>query len=401
MVNLHDMVRAVSPRINDMRNRIHENPELGLKEYATGDLLESYIRENVAYDSLHRVGETGLFVEIKGKRSGKDRAIIIRGDMDALPIQEDQAMSPCSRIPGVMHACGHDVHAGIAAGTACLLGQLKDLFSGSVYIFLQPAEEILAGAKLFLDDPAIDFSKVEAAFAAHCSPEVDAGSIGVRYGGILASSDEFRIIVHGKGGHGAHCHTVIDPVVAASSIVMNLQTLVSRQTSPADSAVLSVCSIHGGKAFNIIPDEVELLGTVRTVDEATRDAMETGVSRIASATADALRAKAEVIYTRGVPPLTNKSEWVDRAVRVGNSLLGKDHVVMLPHPSMGGEDFAFVMEKYPGVFIRLGARTPGGPYGSLHSSTFYCDPAAISAGLLTLTGVALDYFGVPVQEKEA
>ncbi len=286
MIDVRKAVEEITPEITAMRNHIHENPELSMKEYNTCALLEEYVKKNVAYDRLKRVGETGLFFEIKGTKPGPGRTIVFRGDIDALPIQEDPSMSPCSKVPGVMHACGHDIHGTINVGAASILSKCKDQFSGSLYFFIQPAEEILQGAKLFLNDPEIDFDKIDAITALHCSPEIEAGTIGVRYGAILASADEFHITVNGVGGHGAHCHTVRDPIVAASAIVTGLQTLVSRETNPANAVVVSVCTIHGGRAHNIVPDKVEITGTVRTLNAADRDRAEESLKRVAASIAE-------------------------------------------------------------------------------------------------------------------
>ncbi|AEV29507.1 amidohydrolase [Sphaerochaeta pleomorpha str. Grapes] len=390
---LQSRVEAIVPGILALKRTIHEHPELGLQEYETCKLLETYVKDYVVYERMHRVGKTGLFIEIKGTKPGKGKTLIIRGDIDALPITEDANAPYCSKNQGVMHACGHDVHGSCIVGTARILSDLRDTFAGSVYVFVQPAEEILAGAKLFLDDPEIDFSKVDGAFALHCSPEFEAGKIGTKQGGILASSDTLEIVVTGKGGHGAHPNTVVDPIVVASAIVQNLQTIVSRETDPSDSVVVSLCSIHGGNAFNIVPSEVVLKGTVRTINPASRDAVEASVKRIVHAMAEAYKARATVNYVRGVPPMVNSSDWVDRVFRVGEKVLGKDQVVHLEAPSMGGEDFAFIIEKVGGVFIRLGARTPGGPYGSIHSSGFYCDDRAIPTALTMASSLALDFLG--------
>ena len=380
MIDIRKAVEEITPEITAMRNHIHEHPELSMKEYETCALLEDYVKKNVAYDRLKRVGETGLFFEIKGTKPGPGKTIVLRGDIDALPIQEDPSMSPCSKVPGVMHACGHDIHGTINVGAAKILSQCKDQFAGSIYFFIQPAEEILKGAQLFLNDPEIDFDKIDAVAALHCSPEIDAGTIGVRYGAILASADEFHITVKGVGGHGAHCHTVRDPVVAASAIVTGLQTLVSRETNPANAVVVSVCTIHGGVAHNIVPNRVEMSGT-----------------RVAESIAAAYRVEAEVEYIRGVPPFVCEDEWVDRAIRAGERMLGKENVVMMPYAAMGGEDFAFVKEKKPGVFIRLGSHTPGGAYGSAHSPTYYSDPRSIPTGMLTIIGLAADFLGFEVE----
>lgn len=391
MTDVRKMVDEITPEITDMRNYIHENPELSMKEYQTCALLEDYVKKHVEYDRLKRVGETGLFFEIKGTKPGSGPTIVFRGDIDALPIQEDEDMSPRSKVPGVMHACGHDVHGTINVGAAKILSRLKDQFSGSIYFFIQPAEETLQGARLFLNDPEINFDKIDAVAALHISAELDAGTIGVRYGAILASADEIHIRINGKGGHGAHCHTVKDPIVAASAVVSGLQTLVSRETNPADSVVISICTIHGGSAHNIVPDYVDMTGTVRTLKPTDRDRMEVSVKRMANSVAEAYGCTAEVDFIRGVPPFICEDEWVDRALRVGRKVLGAENTIIMPHAAMGSEDFAFIKEKKPGIFVRLGVRTPGGPYGSAHSSTFYCDSACIPTGMLTIIGLAADY----------
>lgn len=305
-------------------------------------------------------------------------------------------MNPRSKVPGVMHACGHDVHGTINVGAAKILSEMKDQFSGSIYFFIQPAEEILKGAQMFLNDPEIDFDKIDAVAALHVSAELDAGTIGVRYGAILASSDEIHIRINGKGGHGAHCHTLRDPIVAASAVVGALQTLISRETNPANAAVISICTIHAGNASNIVPDYVEMTGTVRTLNSDDRDRIENSIKRVAASVAEAYRCTADVDYIRGVPPFICEDEWVDRALRVGKKILGEENTKIMPYAAMGGEDFAYIKEKKPGIFVRLGARTPGGPYGSAHSSTFYCDNACIPVGMLTIIGLAADYLGFDI-----
>ena len=239
---IHPLIEQDKDYIISLRRWFHSHPELSMKEYNTCALLEEYVKKNVAYDRLKRVGETGLFFEIKGTKPGPGRTIVFRGDIDALPIQEDPSMSPCSKVPGVMHACGHDIHGTINVGAASILSKCKDQFSGSLYFFIQPAEEILQGAKLFLNDPEIDFDKIDAITALHCSPEIEAGTIGVRYGAILASADEFHITVNGVGGHGAHCHTVRDPIVAASAIVTGSAFAIASNTLSVPSRLILIPS---------------------------------------------------------------------------------------------------------------------------------------------------------------
>ncbi len=394
MIDISSKLQDIIPELEGICNNFHENPELSLQEFKTCAAVEDYINKYVTYERMKRVGETGLFVEIKGTLPGKRKIIAIREDMDALPIQEAENMPHRSKVDGVMHACGHDVHATCGMGAARIISDARESFCGSVYMYFQPAEEVLKGATMFLNDPETGTDKLDAIIAVHASPEIDAGTIGVRHGAILASADEIRIKVTGKGGHAAHPQTFIDPVLAASATIVNIQSIIAREKHAMDSAVVSMCSIHGGAAHNIIPDYVEIAGTARTVSHETRDMIEESIKRIAETTAQTYRCTAEVEYIRGVSPVICEDEWVDRSIRVGEKLLGKNGVNIMPYPSMGGDDFSLIKEKCEGVFIRLGSRTPGGAYGSLHSPTFYSDPAAIPAGIATLAGVILDAFGV-------
>ena len=192
-MKIHELVDTIEPEINEIRNQIHRNPELGMKEYATSALVEKELKEKTHVDRIEKIGETGWLVEIKGTKPGPSHCIALRGDMDALPIQEDKAHEPCSQVPGVMHACGHDVHTSILLGAVRVLEHYRDQIAGSVLFFFQPAEEILKGGLLFANSPKIDFSKIDGVAACHVSPELDAGTIGVRYGAILASADELHI----------------------------------------------------------------------------------------------------------------------------------------------------------------------------------------------------------------
>lgn len=400
MLDLMWEAQKLSPEIVKMRTYLHENPELSMQEYNTSAYLEKYIREHIDFDRLERIGKTGLFVELKGtKEDGEPHVLVFRGDIDALPIQEAPNMSPRSKIPGVMHACGHDVHGSINVGAMEILSHHKNLFSGSIYFFIQPGEEIFQGAKTFLNAKEIDFKKIDGVVALHCSAELEVGQIGVRYGTILASADEFEIQVVGKGGHGAHCHTLRDPIVSGCAMVGALQSISARETNPADSVVVSVCKIHGGVARNVCPNTVTLEGTYRTLNQTSRDCVKESIERIVTSVAKAYRTEAKIQFIEGVPPFVNDNEWVDRVIRAGKKAVGEDNLIMLPHPAMGGEDFAFIKEKKPGVFVRLGVRTHNGPYGSAHSPTFYCDPGCIAVGIKTIISIAADYYAFPLVDE--
>jgi len=392
-VILHDLVNSIEPEIKNIWHKIHEEPELSMQEYKTSELIEKELKK-INIDIIRRVGKTGIFVEIRGTKKGEKKTIALRGDMDALPIQEETGLPYASKISNVMHACGHDLHTSVLLGAVRVLSEYKSQFAGSVFFFFQPGEETLQGAKLFLQDNYIDFSNIDGIAAVHSSPEIYAGTIGIKKGPLLASADKITIKVIGKQGHAAHPHTVIDPIVVTSSIVLSLQTLISREIAAYDSAVLSFGKINGGSAHNIIPNDIILEGTLRTVSFSTRDMLHESILRVCNNVASSMRAKCDVKIEKGPPPLICDSDWVDRAARVGKKLLGEDRVINLNVPSMGAEDFAYMKEKVPGVFIRLGSRTLNGPYGSIHSPYFYNDEKALSTGILTLTGIALDFFNI-------
>lgn len=393
-MKLNDYVTAVEPEINEVRCQLHRNPELGLKEFVASALVEKELLEKTRPDRIERIGGTGWLVEIKGLKPGPRRCIALRGDMDALPIQEDQGHELCSQVEGVMHACGHDVHTAILLGAVRVLENYRDQIAGSVLFFFQPAEEILKGGLMFANSPKLDFSAIDGVAACHVSPELTAGTVGIRRGAILASADELHITVTGRGGHGAHPHTVVDPIAISAQMIQALQMLISRETGPNEAAVISICSIHGGNACNIIPGEVKMDGTVRAVKPEIRKQLLKRIPQVCQGVASSMQAEAKVELELGPPPFVNDDEWTERVKRSAGRLLGSENVVELEAPSMGAEDFSYVKEKAPGVFVRLGARTPGGPYGSIHSPGFYCDRKALSTGILTLAGIALDFFGV-------
>lgn len=396
-MKLSKLIRNIEDEVKEVWHSIHENPELSMEEYKTAELIEKKLKEIKNLDEIKRVGQTGICAKLVGTKEVKGlkrKTIALRGDMDALPIQEETGLPYASKVPNVMHACGHDLHASLLLGAAKVLSEYKDEIPGSVLFFFQPAEETLQGAKLFLEDETIDFGHIDGIAALHCSPELDAGTIGIRKGAMLASANKLTIRVMGKQGHAAHPHTAIDSIVIASNIVVALQTLVSREIAAYDSAVLSFGTINGGIASNIIANEVVLEGTLRALSFETRDKLQKSLVRVCKNVAAALGGDCQVEIEDGPPPLICDEEWVDRAHRVGGKVLGQDNVISMTQPSMGAEDFAFMKEKVPGVFIRLGSRTPNGPYGSIHSPHFYNDENALYTGIHVMGGIVLDFFDI-------
>lgn len=394
-MNILKLISDIEANIYEIYKVIHENPELGMEEYETSRLIRKELSEQDDCDEILLIGKTGLVAVLKGEKEGTKHCLLLRGDMDALPVNEDQDHYPKSKNAGVMHACGHDAHTAILLGTLRTMKRYKSYFSGTIYFFFQPAEEILKGAKSLFLSKEIDFDTIEGVAACHVMPDLYAGDIGLKTGTTLASADHFDVTVLGKGGHGAHPYTTIDPVVIASDIIIQLQNLVAREVSAFDSAVISVCSIHSdGDTYNVIPDRVRLKGTLRALTKETRERLSARIVEVCSKVAQAGRAEADVRFEEGPPPFRNDDLWVERTKRMADRLLGEDHVKMLDIVTMGAEDFAFIKDRYPGVFVRIGCRSEGKEFTPIHSSKFTVDRKALSVGIKTMCGIALDFFEI-------
>ena len=392
MIDVTKLVDEIESDAIGHWHHLHANPELSLHEFKTCGYLMNVIENQVDYDRMKRVGDTGVLVELIGTKSQSDKVLGLRGDMDALPVTERTGLEFASLNDGVMHACGHDVHTTVLLSSLIALSRIKNQFSGKIVFFFQPSEENLKGAKLFLDDPHINFEEIDGMAAIHVIPDLYGGQIGTRKGAILASADKLNIKVIGKQCHAAHPNRGVDPIVVAANIINALQTVVSRGISPLENGIVTIGKINGGVAHNIISESLEMEGTIRATKPETRVAIHNKVKDICENIAKGMGAQAIVDIEEGVPPLICDGEWVDRVFRVGRKLLGEENVVNLNTPAMGGEDFAFLKENKPGVFIRLGARTLGKEYGATHSPHYYTDEKAITTGVKTMIGVALDFF---------
>jgi amidohydrolase len=365
-----------------LRRDIHQHPELSFAESRTADLLERALAE-VEPMSVRRVAGTGVVARIKGSKRGAP-VVAVRGDIDALPIQEATGLPFASVNAGVMHACGHDVHAAWAVGAAHLLAAQPAV--GDVLIVLQPAEETGEGAAAVLKSGALD--DVAAIFGAHVDRRFTVGQVVAQAGSLAASADTFEIVIAGRGAHGARPHESADPIVCAAAIVGALQTIVSRRVNPATPAVVTVATIHAGSALNVIPDSATLGGTLRAVDPQTRELLATEVRRIAEGVAAAHGLAATVELTLGPPPIVNPelpSTWARRAVE---AVLGSEAVVPLGITNMAGEDFAYYMERIPGCFMRVGARMPGEPVIPAHTPQFHAAEESLFVGAAVLAEAA-------------
>jgi amidohydrolase/hippurate hydrolase len=396
MGELTDREKEINAEIVELWRHLHRNPELSMEEYRTSDCIETILREKTKVDRIKRVGKTGLWVELKGTApyEGEERIMALRGDMDALPIQEKNDLPYRSETPGVMHACGHDVHASALLGAVRILEHYRDRIPGTVWFFFQPGEETLKGALTFLADPEIDFTKPKAIAGIHVWGNLEAGRIRLRAGPQMASGDTIRFRVTGQGGHAASPHTSRDPVVAAAHLIVQLQTLVSREVNPVDAAVLSLCRIQGGSKDNIIASEALIEGTLRTLSKETRLCLHDGIRRICQGIALALRVDIDFEVVEGPIPLVSDSGCVKIAETAAKKILGGENIEFSDHAEMSGEDFAFFTDKIPGVFIMIGAKSKNGPEPQMHSAEFYTDESAVRTGILALCGFALEFFGV-------
>jgi amidohydrolase len=380
---LRESVQIVLPDIIALRHDLHAHPELSGEEKRTAEVVSQWLtKAGIAHET--GVGGThGVVAIIESGAGANGPTFALRGDMDALPILEENDVDYKSQNPGVMHACGHDGHTSNLMGTALVLNRLKDaLPPGRVKFLFQPAEETVRGADALVGAGAID--DVDAIVMLHGWPKLPVGQIGVRNGPVMASSDTFKLIIKGKGGHGAYPHDTFDPIMCGAQIVTALQTLVSREIIPVAPAVVSVTMFHAGTARNIIPEQAEICGTVRTLDPELRDTMAERVERIIAGVCSALRCEYEIEYTYGTPVTVNDSSITDLVRAVGADLLGAKSVVELAEPTMGAEDFAYYVEKIPGSMFRLGT---GCEY-LLHTPKYNFGDDPLETGILLMAETA-------------
>ncbi len=353
------------------RRDLHAHPELKFEESRTSDQVAAWLQA-LALPSQRGLGGTGLVATLRG--TGPDagdpaRAIALRADMDALPVQELNTFAHASANPGRMHACGHDGHTTMLLGGATLLARRPD-FNGTVHFIFQPGEEGGAGARLMMEDGLFERFPVQAVFALHNWPALPAGQMGVRVGPIMASANRFEIRIRGQGGHAAQPHTTVDPIPVACAIVGQLQALVSRGVDPLDSAVLTVGRIESGTVENIIPDQAFIYGTCRTLGDATLCQLIEGIERIASHVAQAHRASAEVIVKPGYPTTVNHPREARFMAQVMRSVVGDDNMRDDVLPAMTAEDFGFMLERVPGAYGFIGNGTGGRPGINLHNAAY-------------------------------
>ena len=350
-------IENIIPEIRSWRHTLHAHPELGYEEKWTSDFVADKL-QSFGIEVHKGLGGTGVVGVLKGLDAhlggGGNKAIGLRADMDALPMTEENDFPYKSKFDGRMHACGHDGHTAMLLGAAKLLAS-RNNFNGTVYFIFQPAEEGGGGGLAMIDDGLFDEFPMDSVWGMHNWPGMEEGTVAVHKGSVMAAADRFEVTVNGNGGHAAMPQATNDPVLAVTAIIQALQQIVARKQNPLDAVVVSVTQINAGSGFNIIPQKANFIGTIRTVNPATRIDVHKQFTQICEATALAYGCVADVSVIKGYPVTVNDIESSDKAIEVASSLFGKNSVKTNLTPSMGAEDFAYMLEKTPGAYIWLGA----------------------------------------------
>ena len=346
IANFHEEMTA-------WRRDLHAHPELSLQEVRTSGVVQAKLREFGVDEIITGLARTGVVGVIRGRGGNSARAIGLRADMDALPIEEATGLDYASRAPGVMHACGHDGHTTMLLGAAKYLAETRN-FDGTVFVIFQPAEENLGGGEIMVREGLFKRCPMQHVFGMHNWPSVPAGIFRWREGPIMAAVANIEITVTGKGSHGAHPDQGIDPIVVAAQIVTALQTVVARSIDPAEAGVVTIGHINGGHTYNVIPEVVRMKGTARWFKPEVGDTLEAGVGRLARGVAESFGARAEVEFIRAYPATVNDPEATRLTLDAARAVAGEERVEPMPNPTMGGEDFAFMLEAKQGSYIMLG-----------------------------------------------
>jgi amidohydrolase len=377
MAHISPEVRALTAEMTERRRDFHRHPELGFQETRTAGLIAERLTA-LGYTVRTGLGKTGVTGFLRGGRPGK--TVLLRADIDALPIQEEADVAWKSQNPGRMHACGHDAHTAMGLAAAEILAKEASSLSGNLCFVFQPAEELLIGAEAMLRDGALEGVKPDAAFAVHVMNRWPVGTVAICEGAAMTSADKLIVTVTGRGGHGANPHNAIDPIVAAAQIITALQTLVSRETHPLQAAVLSITMLKAGTAFNIIPDTVEMTGTLRCFDADLREKLLAALRRTVEGVAAALRCTATVRNEFLTPAVVNDSSLTALARSVGAEIVGSDRVLTV-EPLTGSDDVAYFWQKAPGCYAFIGSAKPewsSAPAG--HNAKFDIDESAMAIG---------------------
>lgn len=390
MISFLKEANNIKEELITIRRDLHEHPELGFEEVRTSKLIKEFLtRENISYISVAKTGVCGI---IKGTGNGIEKTVALRADMDALPIQDKKTNSYCSKESGKMHACGHDAHVAILLGVSKILNNNKHFFSGTVKLLFEPAEETIGGAPFMIEEGVLENPKVDAIFGLHVNECVECGKVSIRKGIINAASNPFKVKIKGKGGHGAAPQQTVDTVVMASEVVLALQTISSREINPFNPIVITVGSIHGGSAKNVIPEEVELTGIIRTMTKEDRDFVVNRFKSIVNHVCEGMRGSAEIIIEESYPCLYNNDNLIELVEDNAKNILGINNIIHGKNPSMGVESFAYFSEAVQSAFYYLGTGSSKNyTKEPAHSNLFDIDEESICFGVAIQCANALNY----------
>jgi amidohydrolase len=382
-------LEKIDDKLVKIRRSLHENPELSGKEEETMAFIAG-ILESLGLDVKRNLGGFGVTGTLFGSSEGK--TIALRADMDALPITEKKNSKYKSKVEGVMHACGHDMHMTVLIGAAMVLSRMTDKLSGNVKFVFQPAEETVGGARGMIEDGVLQDPKIDAMMGLHVTPLIETGKIGIKYGTMMASSDKVHIVIKGRSGHAARPHETVDAIWVASMVINAIHHIVSRQIDPLMPAIISLGMINGGTAPNIIANRVEIIGTARALTEDVRLDISGSIEKVIKGVTDGMGADYEYTFTKGPPPLINDVELTKLVEKTAESALGKDNVEIIDKPTMGGEDFALYLDYIPGIFFRLGsASKEKDTHHPLHNEMFDVDDDAIDVGVKVMALSVINY----------
>jgi amidohydrolase len=387
-----DRIRAIAdrlaPRLIEIRRHLHTHPELSGQEYQTAAYITGVL-SSCGVKAQELVGKTGVVAELPGTGAAEHR-LAIRTDMDALPILEKTEIDFTSQKPGVMHACGHDIHTTVGLGTAMVLAELGVDLPGPIRFLFQPAEETAQGARWLIGDGVMN--GVAAILGLHVYPTIEGGHIGIRYGALTAAADDLEIDIVGESGHGARPHEAKDAIWIAAQVITALQQAISRTQNPLHPVVLTIGQIHGGRAPNVIADHVKLTGTVRSLHPDTRESLPDWIEAIVAAVCQPYGVKYQVNYRPGVPSVQNDPALTQLTAACAEEAWGSDRVQLLLEPSLGAEDFSLYLDHAPGTMFRLGVGFPNHANPPLHHPYFEANEAAILTGVVTMAYAAYRYW---------
>jgi amidohydrolase len=384
---IQEITKSLAPRLIEIRRHIHAHPELSGQEYQTAAYVAGVL-SSCGLRVQEAVGKTGVVGDLNGEKN-QEKILAIRTDMDALPIQEKTDLDFASRKPGIMHACGHDVHTTLGLGVAMVLSRLSKPLPQTIRFIFQPAEEIAQGASWMVQDGVM--RDVQAIFGVHVFPSISAEFVGIRYGALTAAADDLEIFIQGESGHGARPHEAKDAIWIASQVITTLQQAISRTQNPLRPIVLSIGQINGGRAPNVIADQVRMAGTVRSLHPETHANLPDWIEGIVKSVCHTYGAGYEMNYRRGVPSVQNDPALTQILEEASREAWGSERVLILTEPSLGAEDFSLYLEHAPGSMFRLGVGFGDRNNPPLHHPEFEVNEAAIMTGVVTLAYAAYKY----------